>query len=144
SIVTLTNTNDTAITNTVNIIPADPTHLPIPYFQNFDTWVNGCATSDAPFGGNWANIPPTGNESWRRSTQGTTAGWTNTSGAYAPASMGLGSGSARFHSYGSTVGTPGNLDLYLDLSDLNLWGDKQLYFYHINALTPASLGVDSL
>src|SRR5690606_12238998 len=147
-VTTCTNTGDTAIANAVTVNVPLPTYGTIPYFQNFDSWVNNCATADIPSSGSlgniWSNGPPTGNESWRRSTQGTTAGWTNTSGAYAPASMGVGSGSARFHSYGSTVGMPGNLDLYLDLSDLSLWGDKQLYFYHINALTPASLGVDSL
>lgn len=143
-IVTCTNTGDTAITNTVSITTNTPIPLPIPYFQDFETWVNGCGTLDLPTGGNWNNQPFSGDDSWRRNDQGASSGgWSNNSGGYSPPAVSptAVSKSARFHSYMGTAGTGGSLDMYIDCSAP--LGPKQLYFYHMNQSTGA-IGTDSL
>src|SRR5690606_32840660 len=78
----------------------------------------------------WTNTPATGNSSWRRDDDGATAAWSSpTGGAYTPASK-SGTYSARWHASSATLGTTGNLDLYINCSGQT--GDKQLYFYQMN------------
>lgn len=116
-----------------------PNYVSIPYFQDFETWVNYCATSDIPSGSNvhWKGNPATGNNAWRRNDQGSTAGWGYFGGSYTPSSK-SGTRSARFSSGSvSNGGLPtnnsGNLDLHLDCSSIS--GNKQAYFYFINRVT---------
>jgi hypothetical protein len=107
----------------------------IPYFQSFDaTWINKLNTRDVPdlF---WNNNPATGNNSWRREDDGTSAGWT--AGGTYPATSANGSlHSARFHTNGTLNGTIGTLDLYLDFTTV---GSKILKFWQVN-----TGGTDSL
>ncbi len=144
--VTCTNSNMTATSNDVTINVTQPSFNAIPYVEEFETWVNKCATYDVPTGGNWVNGPTSGSASWRRVNQGTNGAWiVPNGGAYAPTGIPTiaNAGSARFHSSYSTVGAVGNLDLYLDFSSIG--GAKQLYFYHINnASLYGTVGVDSL
>jgi len=130
-IVTCTNSSQTTTTNSVQINATGPTYATIPFFHDFETWGNYCATNDVPTGSNWTNTPPTGDQSWRRDDQGASANWTNaTLGTYSPAAK-SGSRSARFHTYtNSPNAQQGNLDLYLNASGTT--GSKQLYFHTIN------------
>ncbi|MCO6483969.1 MAG: fibronectin type III domain-containing protein, partial [Flavobacteriales bacterium] len=107
------------------------------YLQSFESWVDGCQTSDMP-SINWANTPATGDNSWRRNDQGASAGWTTpNAGMYSPASTN-GSYSARFHSVGAPSGSQGALDFYVDLT--NNSGNAKLSFDYINPTT----GTDQL
>ncbi len=106
-----------------------PAYAVAPYVEDFEEspWLSVCATDDVP-NNNWNNIPSSGNNSWRRDDDGSSAGWTNTSGAYTPA-FSHGAHSARFHSKNAVAGTTGDLDLYIDLSAA---GTKTLTFDYIN------------
>ena len=102
----------------------NPTYAAIPYTQGFESWMDYCSTKDVPDDGHWASSPNLGDNAWRRFDEGSTAGWSLlASGAYLPPSS-QGSYSARFHSYYAS--SPGNLDLYLDLS--SSIGPKDLLF----------------
>jgi subtilisin-like proprotein convertase family protein len=106
-----------------------PTYTALPFTESFETWVNGCGTTDRP-GVNWGAVPSTGDNSWRRDDQGTSASWTSNNGAYTPAFT-VGAHSARFHSYNAASGTIGDLDLYIDLSSST--ASKYVRFDYINA-----------
>ncbi|WP_216690519.1 beta strand repeat-containing protein [Hymenobacter siberiensis] len=112
-----------------------------PYTQDFEaTWLSQCGTREIP-GVNWRTTPLTGNTSWRRDDDGTSAAWSGTSGTYTPAGSPLGTGtslhSARFHSYDATSGTRGTLDLYVNMA--GTVGTPTLEFDYIN-----TSGTDSL
>jgi hypothetical protein len=96
--------------------------------QDFEAWANGCSTSDKP-SPNWNNTPPTGLNSWRRDDQGSSAGWTSSSGIYSPVSS-SGTRSARFHSVEAPNSSTGTLDLYVDMTAAT--GNTKLKFAHIN------------
>jgi len=100
------------------------------FTEGFEDWQDRCSTADVP-APYWFNFPVSGNASWRRDDQGTTAGWTNIlSGAYTPPGT-EGSHSARFHSNSAGgSGTAGSLDLYIDMSAAS--GTSELRFDHIN------------
>ena len=111
------------------------------YTQDFETtWLSQCGTREAP-GVNWRTTPLTGNTSWRRDDDGTSAAWSGTSGAYTPAGSPLGTGpslhSARFHSYDASNGTRGTLDLAVNMA--GTVGTPTLEFDYIN-----TSGTDSL
>lgn len=134
-------------TNTSNLVQvnvAPPAYAPIPYVQDFETWTSYCDNSDIPQGTNWRNTPATGDSSWRRDDQGTTANWSSLWGGFFPSSK-SGLYSARFSSSSvsnSSLGNrSGSLDLYLDCSSVP--GDKALYFYYINQSSGSGSG-DSL
>jgi hypothetical protein len=111
-------------------------YAPIPYFQHFDaTWINKLNTRDAP-DSYWNDNPATGNNSWRRNDDGTSAAWTGAGGAYTPAGANSTTNSARFHSSGATAGSTGIFDLYLDFTPA---GTKVLKYWYIN-----TSGTDSL
>jgi hypothetical protein len=107
----------------------------LPYTFNFNNiWQNSLATRDIP-SVNYKTTPATGNNSWRRENDGQVSGaWLNNFGNYTPTGSnanglnGTGS-SARFHSYGNTAGTTGDLDLFLNFSPA---GTKVLDFDWIN------------
>ncbi|MBA2746170.1 MAG: hypothetical protein H0U44_08100, partial [Flavisolibacter sp.] len=130
AIITCSNGGGTATSNVVQVdVTSVPTYAVFPYTQNFESWVNGCSTSDRP-DAHWGNSPSTGNNSWRRNDQGSTANWTSlASGGYTPTSS-SGLYSARFHTYDAPAGTPGTMDLFIDLS--NPAPTKFLKFDYIN------------
>lgn len=130
-VVGCTNSGLTDTSNVVTVTATPPSYASIPYFQDFETWQTYCSNSDIPSGSgiNWTNNPSTGDNSWRRDDQGSTANWSSQWGAYFPASV-SGAHSARFATDNAAIGTPGNLDLYVDCSAQA--GGKQLYFYYIN------------
>ncbi|RTQ53357.1 T9SS type A sorting domain-containing protein [Hymenobacter gummosus] len=131
----LTCSGQTATTPAVQVTVAAPTYATVPFTESFEaTWVDACNTRDVP-SNSWRNTPATGNNSWRRNDDGASAAWTSTLGAYTPAAS-QGSSSARFHSYNSSSGTVGTLDLYANLSTA---GNKLLSFDFIN-----TSGTDSL
>ena len=100
-----------------------------PYSQSFETWSScGGATTNIP-STNHLNTPSTGNNSWRRNDQGTSAAWTSASGAYSPVSS-VGSFSARFHSYDAVSATQGSLDFYLNCTAGA--STKQIKFDYVN------------
>ncbi len=86
----------------------------ISYTESFESWVNGCGTTDRP-SNSWNNDPYTGNNSWRRDDQGASAGWQYNGGAYSPV-FSDGAHSARFDTYSAANGTMGKLDLFIDMS----------------------------
>ncbi|MBU6119989.1 beta strand repeat-containing protein [Hymenobacter siberiensis] len=121
--------------------PYAPVNNTTAYTQDFEaTWLNVCATRDAP-DANWRGLPLTGNNAWRRDDDGTSAAWSGNSGAYTPAGSPLGTGtslhSARFHSYNATSGTRGTLDLAVNMAGTA--GTPTLNFDYIN-----TSGTDSL
>jgi len=122
---------------TVNVVA--PTYVTVPYTQDFETWTSYCDVQDVPDDFHWSNNPLTGDASWRRDDEGSTANWLNsTSGFYLPSSS-TGINSARFHSYGTNLS--GTLDLFLNCS--NLIGDKTITFDYINN-NYTGFGFDSL
>lgn len=134
-ITTCTATGQTNTSNVVQVNVAPPVYATIPYLQDFETWTSYCDNSDIPQGSSttWRNTPATGDASWRREDQGSTANWSSSFGGYFPASR-SGSHSASFSSSSVSNSSFGNvsgdLDLYLDCSSVA--GDKALYFYYIN------------
>ncbi|HQW33692.1 MAG TPA: GEVED domain-containing protein, partial [Flavobacteriales bacterium] len=131
-VVTCTASGLTDSTNVATLFDGTiPPYVPfdgVSLVQNFEAWVNGCATSDKP-SVNWVNTPSTGFSSWRRNDQGTSAGWTSTSGNYTPAST-SGTYSARFHSVEAPLASTGTMDLYVDMSAA--LGTTKLKFAYIN------------
>ena len=128
----LTCTNGGASTNSTAAeitITSNATFASLPYTQDFETWVDACNITDRP-SENWALFPSTGNRSWRRDDQGSSAGWTSiANGIYSPA-FSTTAHSARFHSYYAPEDSTGTMDLYIDLStDANA---KLLKFDYIN------------
>ena len=110
----------------------------LPFIENFDgTWINKMGTRDVP-SVYFANTPVSGTNSWRRNDDGTSAGWSGTSGAYSPAGASGTTHSARFHSYSATAGNTGVLDLCLNFTTS---GTKILKFWYVNYTGDDSLGV---
>jgi hypothetical protein len=115
-----------------------PSYATLPVLESFEsTWVDICDTHDAP-NAFWRTSPATGNTSWRRDDDGTTAAWTSpTVGVYTPAGS-QGTRSARFHSYYAGAAGVGLLDLYVNLSAA---GGKRLSFDYLNTAGNDSLFV---
>ncbi|MBX2972800.1 MAG: hypothetical protein KF797_06845, partial [Flavobacteriales bacterium] len=137
---TCTNTSDENFSNVVTVNAISPSYATYDgtlYAQGFESWSNLCNTTDVP-SANWKNDPATGNNSWRRNDQGTSAAWTSTSGAYSPVFT-QGSYSARFHSFNASSGTKGNLDLYIDMTAGS--GNDDLFFSYINTSGGDSLTI---
>ncbi len=124
-----------ATSNVVAVTVTPATYATLPATEGFETaWTTACAGTNSLPSNSWRNTPPTGNNSWRRNDDGTSANWTSTNGSYTPggsnASGATSTSSARFHSYNASSGAVGNLDYYLDLSAA---GSKRLIFDYINA-----------
>ena len=117
--------NSTPVTVTIQ---ASPAFAALPVTQDFETWTDRCETMDVP-GPNWRNVPPTGNNSWRRDDQGSSAGWSSNLGSYTPAFT-TGAHSARFHTYNATSGDQGSLDLFFN--GTGTAGTPTLTFDYIN------------
>ncbi len=131
------NTNDT-LSKIVYVQP----YAPIPFFEGFDSlWINKNATRDVP-SNFWANIPATGNNSWRRNEDTLSAPWTNVAGgangSYSPKGANGSIHSARFHTWDAASGTAGDMDLFVNMS---LPGSKLLDFWNINVDGTDSLSV---
>lgn len=110
----------------------------LPYSESFESWLSACATNDRP-GLSWMCSPVSGNNSWRRHDQGSSAAWGNvTLYLYAPVST-FGDYSARFHSGYAASGTQGKMDLYANLSAT---GTKYISFDYINTDGTDSLYVE--
>ena len=111
------------------------------YTQDFEaTWLSLCGTREAP-ATNWRNLPVTGNNSWRREDDGTSAAWSSSGGAYTPTGSPLGTGthSARFHSYDVNSRGTGQLDLSVNMAGTA--GTPTLSFDYINTSGSDSLKV---
>jgi len=124
----------TSPTTLVTVSAARP-YATLPFSETFEsTWLSLDATDDEP-STSWANVPSTGNFSWRRDDDGTSAAWSNpTLGAYTPVGSNAGgassSHSARFHNdYATPSGGKGALFLYVNFPA----GTKQISFDYINA-----------
>ena len=138
-------TNDTSYSNKVLVNVNSTVYAPLPYLNDLENWVNNCAVRDVPTGGNWLQQIRTGNASWRRNDDGSSAGWTNqNAGGYTPqARSGLYSG--RLHSTKMPVSaTPGGinegkLDMHLNCNTgAGTSPNKALYFYHISQGAPVN------
>ncbi|MDB5234805.1 MAG: hypothetical protein JWR44_1798, partial [Hymenobacter sp.] len=128
-----------ATSTAVTVTATPPTYATLPVVESFETtWVNVCDTRDAP-SNSWRNAPATGNPSWRREDDITSAGWTLPgSYLYSPVSS-QGQHSARFHSGYTQNGVMGRLDLSVNLSAA---GAKRLSFDFININGNDSLVVE--
>jgi GEVED domain/Secretion system C-terminal sorting domain len=106
--------------NTVTVNVTSPAAAALPYTQGFETWAtNACSGTTSIPANEWASSPNTGNNSWRRNDQGSSASWSFLGDDPAPFDAPLsteGVSSARFHSYGASAGLTGTLDLYLNCS----------------------------
>ncbi|PZF73966.1 PKD domain-containing protein [Taibaiella soli] len=126
--VTCTNGGASVNSNTVTVAQsAPPTVATLPYYQSFESWTTSCYTNQLP-GNSWIVSPGTGDNSWRRDDQGSSANWSSTAGDYTPASK-YGAHSARFHSFNTPALDSGTMDLYINLSPA---GTKEISFYYIN------------
>ena len=115
-----------------------PTYATLPVTESFEnTWISRCATNDVPTN-NWRNTPLTGNNSWRRDDDGTSAGWTLPGSYLYTPNASQGARSARFHSGYSSAGLIGTLDLSVNLSAA---GAKRLSFDYVNTSGSDSLVV---
>jgi hypothetical protein len=116
-----------------------PLYATLPITESFENnWISRCGTNDVPTN-NWRNVPVTGNNSWRRDDDGTTANWTSpTAYIYTPVSS-QGTHSARFHTGWVNSGVTGTLDLYVNLSGA---GAKRLSFDINNSAGSDSLTID--
>ncbi|MBF9221173.1 fibronectin type III domain-containing protein [Hymenobacter ruricola] len=134
--VTCSATAQSANSTAVTISSTAPSYATLPVIESFEnTWLDVCSTRDAP-SAFWRNSPATGNNSWRRDDDPTSANWSApTSYLYTPVAS-QGSRSARFHSGYTMAGIMGTLDLYVNLSPA---GAKRLTFDINN-----SAGTDSL
>jgi hypothetical protein len=114
-----------------------PLYATLPFLEDFEgTWISRCNTRDVP-SNNWRNSPATGNLSWRRDDDGSSAGWSSTFGSFTiPTTQGL--HTARFHDYdaSTTSGLSSTFDLFINLSGT---GAKVLQFDYLN-----TSGTDSL
>ncbi len=127
--------NSVAVLVTSNTLPV---YVTLPYAESFENnWLSACGVRELPTA-NWRNTPVTGNNSWRRHDDGTAAAWTTVNGAYTPVST-AGNFSARFHSFNSTNGSKGQLDLYFNGNTTSL--AKQVLFDFINTSGNDSLVV---
>ena len=113
----------------VAVIPLAPEYATVtssaPYKQTFeDTWINSCSTRDVP-STNFKNTPASGDNSFRREDDGSTA-WSFfvSSGAYSPTGSQGSTHSARVHTY-HAGNLPTSLDLYINLSN---GGNKVVQF----------------
>ncbi|MDO7848672.1 T9SS type A sorting domain-containing protein [Hymenobacter sp. M29] len=115
---------------TLLTLPAPATYASLPLGEGFEsTWQDDGAIQDRP-GAHWRSSPSTGDPSWRRDDDGTSAFWAVPSmGAYRPVSS-QGVHSARFHTYGAPTTSTGDLFLYVNMS--NSPGPKQLTFDYVN------------
>ncbi|MCO5269742.1 MAG: fibronectin type III domain-containing protein [Brumimicrobium sp.] len=130
-LVTCTNTSTDAYSTPVLVTINNPIYASydgVSYTEDFENWISGCDITEQP-SVSWTNTPLTGNNSWRRNDQGTSASWTSTGGSYSP-SFSQGAYSARFHSFNSTSGLQGSLRFYVDMSAAS--GNTRLSFDHIN------------
>jgi hypothetical protein len=109
--------------------PAYATYNNISFSEDFENWTSSCNTNDAP-SASWRVNPYSGNNSWRRDDQGVSgAGWASNTGAYTPVFT-TGAHSARFHTYNSTSGLQGSLDLFINMTAAT--GPTRLSFDYIN------------
>lgn len=138
AVVTCTTSSSSANSNTVTVTASGtPTYASLPYTQGFESWINGCSTTDRP-DASWGLIPANSDSAWRRDDQGASASWSGNSGAYTPA-FSQGAHSARFHTFNATSGTRGIMDLFINMSTVT--GAKQLKFDYINTSGSDSLVV---
>ncbi|MEO6831710.1 MAG: GEVED domain-containing protein, partial [Chitinophagaceae bacterium] len=113
-----------------------PNYATLPFHEGFEgTWGNGCATGDKVASNNWTNLPATGDLSWRRDDDNTSASW-YIGGQFGGSYFHDGAHSARFHNYGAYYQKKdqyGNLSLYLNTSgstgniDLSFWRRGDYY-----------------
>jgi hypothetical protein len=128
--ITCANGGASAVSAVVTVTNYAPTYTTLPYTQDFEVWQDGCDNNDIPSGTNWKNTPATGNTSWRRQDQGATADWSSSGGTITLVAANA-TGIARFHSWDASGGDgPGNLDLYVNLSNAN---PKKLSFFYRNS-----------
>lgn len=103
------------------------TYATLPFIETFDNeWINKDDTREVP-SFYWKNTPATGNNSWRRNDDGTSANWPS-SPSYRPDGAHNSEYSARFHS--SEANLSGVLDAFIDFSTQT--GNKALSFWYIN------------
>jgi|GEM_PF-5123532 len=125
-----------ATSNAVAVTVLAITYATLPFIETFEnTWLDGCGTRNIPslF---WRGNPVTGNNSWRRNDDGSSANWSSlNSYAYSPTGS-QSMHSARFHSGAASNGLIGTLDLYVNMSGT---GSRELSFNYIN-----TSGADSL
>jgi hypothetical protein len=133
------NTDSDPVNDTLNRSTYYQTYATLPVIEHFDNaWINKQAVRDVPsfF---WTNSPVTGSNSWRRNDDGASANWTNGNvGPYTPGGANGTPTSARFHTGGSTGGQIGYLYLYVNM---NMAGDKELRYWHINTAGQDSLAI---
>jgi hypothetical protein len=132
-----------ATSNVVAVTFLSATYATIPATEGFEAaWTTACSGTNSLPSASWRNAPATGNNSWRRNDDGTSANWGSASGTYTPGGSNANGASstysARFHSYNASSGLLGNLDYYLNLSPA---GVKRLVFDYINTSGTDKLSV---
>lgn len=124
----LTCGNSSVVSNTMVLkTNYTPVYATLPYSQDFESWMNGCNTTDAP-DSSWLNDVDMGPLSFRREDEGASAGWTaNVAPVYYNPPSITGSHSARVQtSKGPGVG---GLNLYLNCFAA---GNKEVRFDYQN------------
>jgi len=139
----------TGYSPTITVCGSDPVPASLPYFQDFENWMNFCTVNDVP-DQHWKNVNSMDDSSWRREDKGTTANWNNTTtGILGSLCCGVsksGAHAADFHSYGTggvgDIASPGHdkffkgaLDLYLDCSHSGGRVGLQFYWQNVPVVT---------
>lgn len=108
--------------------PSAISYATLPLYETFDnTWQSGCATRNVPTTINWSSSPATGDRAWRRQNDGSSASWNNAS--FNVAAPHSGTGCANFHSTEVDDNNKGDLDVYVDMTQV---GKYAISFYYIN------------
>ncbi|MBD2724425.1 T9SS type A sorting domain-containing protein [Hymenobacter armeniacus] len=135
-----TGANSIPVTTTFTTLLPPATYATLPVNEGFEgTWISVGGTRDVPTN-SWRNTPATGDNSWRREDDGfASANWqyqsyetpstSNPTPPYVTRSS-TGAHSARFHTFGSPIGSQGKFDLYANLSGTA--GARTLTFDFIN------------
>lgn len=124
-------------------LPPPSVYASLPFTETFSKWENGNSIEDLPNVKYWRSWPSRGESSWRASNHNSigftsSSGWVNNfedtpTPIVAPAQ----SPTARFHSYGASLGKTGYMDLYIDLSkDPRI---KEISFNYINVTGKGSI-----
>ena len=127
-----------------------PTYAALPFYEGFESWVNGCGSLDLP-SYNWTTAPTSGNLSFRRNDQGlSNGGWTFGS-SYTMLPPPDGTYAARINLYAGGAGSSaqGSMSAYVNCSasagtkELRFWYDFNYPYWYSASYPGDEIDVDT-